>query len=95
MTLMASATLSLLKWHEMIAQADLLDLEQIIAKETVFRLPVANKSCPGQTIVGVELLGAMTVFEDFANHRSFVGGDRDVCLELSARIDDKDLEEWV
>ena len=92
MTLMASAALSLMKWHEMIAQVDLSDLEQIIAKEAVFRSPVANKPYPGQAIVCVVLRGATKVFEDFAYHRTFVSGDRDICLEFSARVGDKELK---
>ena len=42
MNLSPAAAKSLAKWHEMIAQTNLSDLESIVAEDAVFRSPVAN-----------------------------------------------------
>lgn len=91
MTLTPAAAQSLALWHEMIAKRDLSRLEEIVAPEALFRSPVAAKPYPGQAVVCVVLRGAMNVFENFAYHREFVSGDRDICLEFSARVGDKEL----
>jgi hypothetical protein len=83
---------SLARWHDMAARRDFTGLEDIVAAEAVFRSPVANTPYPGQALVCVVLRGAMGVFEDFQYHRQLVAGDRDVCLEFSARIGDKKLK---
>lgn len=92
MSLMPAAAKSLRRWHEMVAALDLASLEAIVADNAVFRSPVANNPYPGQAVVCVVLRGAMNVFEDFAYHREFVTGDRDVCLEFSARVGDAKLK---
>jgi hypothetical protein len=91
MKLSPAAEESLARWHEMVASLDLSRLEEIVAPEAIFRSPVANKPYPGQAVLCVALRGAMKVFQDFVYHRTFVSGDRDVCLEFSARVGDKEL----
>lgn len=92
MDLSPAAAKSLQRWHDMIAKLDLSSLEDIVADNAVFRSPVANNPYPGKAVVCVVLRGAMNVFKDFAYHREFVDGDRDVCLEFSARVGDKTLK---
>jgi hypothetical protein len=92
MNLAPAAAKSLAKWHDMIAKLDLSELETIVAENAVFRSPVANTPYPGKKVVCIVLRGAMSVFKDFAYHREFASGDRDVCLEFAARIGDKALK---
>ena len=51
MNLSPAAAKSLAKWHEMIAQTNLSDLESIVAEDAVFRSPVANTTYPGKDVV--------------------------------------------
>ena len=92
MNLSPAAAKSLAKWHEMIAQTNLSDLESIVAEDAVFRSPVANTPYPGKDVVCIVLRGAMTVFEDFVYHRELSDGAKSVCLEFAARVGDKQLK---
>ncbi len=92
MNLSSSAAASLAKWHDMIAKADLSDLEQIVADDAVFRSPVANTPYPGKKVVCIVLRGAMTVFRNFEYHRELFDEDDSVCLEFSATVGDKELK---
>lgn len=87
-----AAAASLKKWHDMIAKADLSELESIVAEDAVFRSPVANTPYPGKQVVCIVLRGAMKVFQDFAYHRELYDGANSVCLEFSARVGDKQLK---
>ena len=92
MNLSSSAAASLAKWHDMIARADLSDLEQIVAENAVFRSPVANTPYPGKKVVCIVLRGAMQVFQDFSYHRELYDDANSVCLEFAARVGDKELK---
>jgi hypothetical protein len=92
MNLSPSTAASLAKWHDMIARADLSDLEQIVAEDAVFRSPVANTPYPGKKVVCIVLRGAMKVFQDFSYHRELCDDANSVCLEFAARVGDKDLK---
>ena len=92
MNLSSSAAASLAKWHDMIARADLSDLEQIVAENAVFRSPVANTPYPGEKVVCIVLRGAMQVFQDFSYHRELYDDANSVCLEFAARVGDKELK---
>jgi len=87
-----AAAASLAKWHDMIAKADLADLESIVAEDAVFRSPVANTPYPGKKVVCIVLRGAMTVFRNFVYHRELFDDENSVCLEFSARVGDKELK---
>jgi len=92
MKLTSNAAASLQKWHDMIAEVDLSDLESIVADNAVFRSPVANTPYPGKKVVCVVLRGAMKVFQDFEYHRELFDTENSVCLEFSARVGDKELK---
>lgn len=92
MNLNPAAAKSLHKWHEMIAKADLSELESIVAEEAVFRSPVANAPYPGKKVVCIVLRGAMKVFQDFVYHRELYDDANSVCLEFAARVGDKTLK---
>jgi hypothetical protein len=92
MNLSPSAAASLAKWHDMIARADLSDLEQIVAENAVFRSPVANSPYPGKKVVCIVLRGALKVFQDFVYHRKLQDDANSVCLEFAARVGDKELK---
>lgn len=83
---------SLKKWHDMIAKADLSELESIVAENAVFRSPVANTPYPGKKVVCVVLRGAMKVFQDFEYRRELFDDANSVCLEFAARVGDKELK---
>jgi hypothetical protein len=87
-----AASASLKKWHDMIAKADLADLESIVAENAVFRSPVANTPYPGKKVVCVVLRGAMMVFQNFKYHRELFDTGNSVCLEFSATVGDKELK---
>ncbi len=87
-----AAAASLKKWHDMIAKADLSELESIVAEDAVFRSPVANTPYPGKQVVCIVLRGAMKVFQDFVYHRELYDDANSVCLEFAARVGDKRLK---
>jgi hypothetical protein len=87
-----AAAASLKKWHDMIAKADLSELESIVAEDAVFRSPVANTPYPGKQVVCIVLRGAMKVFQDFVYHRELYDDANSVCLEFAARVGDKQLK---
>jgi hypothetical protein len=91
-SLSPAAAASLKKWHDMIAKADLSDLESIVAETAVFRSPVANTPYPGKKVVCVVLRGAMQVFQDFKYHRELYDDANSACLEFAARVGDKTLK---
>lgn len=89
----SSAAASLALWHEMVAQNNLSRLPPIVAPTATFRSPAVYKPYQGAPAMCLILNTVMTVFRDFAYHRSFVGGSGlDVVLEFSAKVGDRDLK---
>ena len=79
-------------WHRMVAAADLSAVITLCAPDAVFRSPVAHTPYRGAELVAAFLQQAVATFSDFRYHRTFVGGARDVVLEFSARVGDKELK---
>ena len=92
MTLSAQARETLDKWHRMVAAGDLSQVAALCAPEAVFRSPVAHTPYRGAELVAAFLQQAVQTFGDFRYHRTFIGGERDVVLEFSAKVGDKDLK---
>ncbi|MFZ1101870.1 MAG: nuclear transport factor 2 family protein [Hyphomicrobiaceae bacterium] len=92
MALNAQARETLDKWHRMVAAADLSAVASLCAPEAVFRSPVAHTPYRGAELVAAFLQQAVQAFSDFRYHRSFVGGERDVVLEFSAKVGDMELK---
>lgn len=92
MSLHASAEQTLSKWHKMVAAGDLSQVASLCAPEAVFRSPVAFTPYRGAELVAAFLQQAVQTFEDFRYHRTFVDGARNVVLEFSAKVGDKELK---
>ncbi|MGE0595533.1 MAG: nuclear transport factor 2 family protein [Hyphomonadaceae bacterium] len=93
MALNASAAASLAKWHDMVARKDISALAEIVHPEATFRSPMAFKAYHSAQAVTLILSTVMTVFEDFAYHRTFESQDgRGVVLEFSARVGERSLK---
>lgn len=92
-TLNANAATSLVKWHDMVTRQDMSQLAEIVHPEATFRSPMAFKPYHSAQAVTLIISTVMTVFEDFAYHRTFVTEDgRGVVLEFSARVGEKSLK---
>jgi hypothetical protein len=92
MALHENARETLDKWHQMVAAADLSQVASLCAPDAVFRSPVAHTPYRGAELVAAFLRQAVQAFSDFRYHRTFVSGERDVVLEFSAKVGDKELK---
>jgi len=92
MTLDANARQTLETWHRMVAAGNLGEVASLCAPEAVFRSPVAHTSYRGAALVAAFLQQAVQAFSDFRYHRTFTSGKRDVVLEFSAKVGDKELK---
>lgn len=93
MMLQPQAAESLQAWHAMIAQRDLSGLPELLHPQAVFRSPMAHKPYEGAPAVNLILNTVLQVFEDFRYHRELASGEgRDVVLEFSARVGDRELK---
>ncbi len=87
-----AAARSLARWHAMVDAGDLSALEEIVHPDAVFSSPVAHTPYRSREAVVLALRAALSVFSDFAYHRSFVAeGGRDVVLEFRARVGERDV----
>ena len=78
---------SLAIWHEMIASGSMERLASISADDCVFRSPAFYKPYRGKEALHIVLSSVVTVFEDFAYHRTLTSADGlNVMLEFSASI---------
>jgi len=92
-TLNANAAASLAKWHDMVARRDMSQLGEIVHPDATFRSPMAFKPYQSAQAVTLIISTVMTVFEDFAYHRTFLTDDGlGVVLEFSARVGEKGLK---
>ncbi len=84
---------SLRRWHEMVAARDLSGLPDILHDDACFRSPMASKPYHSAAAVNLILGTVLTVFQDFAYHRTLASEDGlNVVLEFSARVGDKSLK---
>ena len=88
-----NALASLSQWHQMIANADLHALPELLAPDVVFRSPMAHTPYPGAAVVSMILTTVFGVFEDFNYHRELATADGlNVVLEFSAKVNGKELK---
>jgi hypothetical protein len=92
MTLSPQARETLDAWHRMVAAGDLSAVASLCTPEAVFRSPVAHTPYRGAEMVAAFLQQAVGAFGDFRYHRTFIGSARDVVLEFSAKVGDKELK---
>ena len=80
-------------WHQMIANSDLSELNDIVHPDAVFRSPMAYTAYASAPALILALSTVSQVFENFAYHRQLVSDDGlDVVLEFSAKVSDKQLK---
>lgn len=88
-----NALASLSQWHQMISNADLQALPELLAPDVVFRSPMAHTPYPGAAVVAMILTTVFDVFEDFKYHRELATADGlNVVLEFSANVNGKELK---
>jgi len=93
LNLHANALASLSQWHQMISNADLQALPELLAPDVVFRSPMAHTPYPGAAVVAMILTTVFGVFEDFKYHRELATADGlNVVLEFSANVNGKELK---
>lgn len=84
---------SLIHWHRMIEQGNLLELPSILHQDAVFRSPVAHTPYPGAPVVALILNTVAQVFTDFTYDRELTTNDGlSVVLEFSAQVQGKQLK---
>lgn len=89
----ATTTASMQRWHQMLADADLSQLDVLLHEDVVFRSPIAFKPYAGKAVVTFILSNVIQVFEDFTYHREFYTPDQQsVVLEFSAHVGEKQLK---
>jgi len=88
-----NALASLSQWHQMISNADLQALPELLAPDVVFRSPMAHTPYPGAAVVAMILTTVFDVFENFKYHRELATADGlNVVLEFSANVNGKELK---
>ena len=75
------------RWHNIVFQRDMQDLQAMLAEKVVFHSPYLWKPYHGRQAAWLILSTVSQVFEDFAYHRELING-RNWALEFSARIGD-------
>ncbi|WP_455925687.1 nuclear transport factor 2 family protein [Pseudomonas putida] len=92
-TLQPNAANTLRHWHQMVANADLSALPELLAPDVIFRSPMAHTPYPGAPVVAMILTTVLKVFEDFRYHRELATADGlNVVLEFSARVGERELK---
>lgn len=79
------------RWHAIVFNRDLQDLQAMLAEEVVFRSPYAWKPYHGRQAAWLILSTVLEVLQDFAYHRELIDGDN-MALEFSARVGDRSLK---
>ncbi|WP_374687708.1 nuclear transport factor 2 family protein [Promineifilum sp.] len=79
------------RWHAIVFNRDLADLQAMLAEDVTFRSPYVWRPYQGRQAAWLILANALEVFQEFAYHRELVDGDN-WALEFSARIDDLALK---
>lgn len=88
-----AAALSLAKWHEMVAKADMSDLRSIVHPEATVRSPATFSPYKGADVVVLALSTVMPLFSDLVYQRQAVTTDGfSAILEFSAKIGGKELK---
>ena len=88
-----AAAKSLDKWHTLIANRDLGELESIGTTDSVFRSPMAINPNRPRPAHRQALRTVLTIFKDFTYYRQFASADGlSVVLEFSASVNDKQLK---
>jgi len=79
------------RWHKIVFNRDLADLQAMLAEDVVFRSPFVWRPYLGRQAAWLILSTVLDVFQAFAYHRELVDGDN-WALEFSARVGDLSLK---
>lgn len=79
------------RWHTIISNRNLTDLQAMLAEDVVFRSPYVWRPYHGRQAAWLILSTVIDVFQDFTYHRELVDGDN-WALEFSARVGDLSLK---
>ena len=91
--LQPAAAATLAQWHGLMQNNDLSPLPELLHPQAVFRSPMAHKPYEGAPAVNLILNTVLQVFEGFRYHRELASAEgRDVVLEFSARVGDRELK---
>lgn len=82
---------SLDRWHHIVFDHDMTDLQAMLAEDVVFRSPYVWRPYHGRQAAWFILSTVIDVFQDFAYHRELIDGDN-WALEFSARVGDLSLK---
>lgn len=81
----------LARWHNIVFNRDLSDLQAMLAEDVVFRSPYVWRPYHGRQATWLILSTVLDVFREFAYHRELIDGDN-WALEFSARVGDLSLK---
>ncbi len=76
------------RWHRIVFQRDVQELQTMLAEDVVFHSPYLPKPYAGRQAAALILTAVGEVFQDFTYHREIVEG-HDWALEFSARVGDQ------
>ena len=79
------------RWHHIVFERNLQELQAMLAEEVVFRSPFLWKPYNGRQAAWLILSTVSEVFQDFAYHRELIDGN-DWALEFSAKVGDLSLK---
>jgi SnoaL-like domain len=79
------------RWHKIVYQRDLQDLQGMLDENVVFYSPYAWKPYHGRQAAWMILSTVSEIFQDFTYHRELIVGN-DWALEFSARVGDRSVK---
>jgi hypothetical protein len=79
------------RWHRIVFQRDVQELQAMLAEDVVFHSPYMPEPYAGRQATALILTAVNEVFQDFTYHREVVEGNN-WALEFSARVGDQPLK---
>jgi hypothetical protein len=79
------------RWHNIVFNRDLQDLQLMLAEDVTFRSPYVWRPYQGRQVTWLILTNVLQVFQEFDYHRELIDGDN-WALEFSAKVGDLSLK---
>ncbi len=79
------------RWHQMVADKDLVALSDFLSDDIEFHSPFVWSPKVGKPAAFFILMNVIEIFQDFTYHREWVDGDN-MALEFSAHTNGKSLK---
>ena len=79
------------RWHRIVFQRDVQDLQAMLAEDVVFHSPYLAEPYAGRQATALILTTVSEVLQDFTYHREIIEGNN-WALEFSARVGDQSLK---